>query len=748
MFPLIYYSVLAMITFLELVILLVVYNKQKNTFYALLFISIFIANLGFLFECLSRNAEEALLAVKLTYFSGTFVMYFFLCCILQICDMNIGFVHRFLLVLLNLEVMTSVFSAGYGNTWHYKDYWLVTENGYSRLEKEYGPHHTIYIIIVLINIIIPLGIIIYSAKKTKKTSWRYTSLLGVIQVLTIFSYFIENTLNLDVKLIPLCQTLMSTIILTILHRAALYDVSHIVEITLSSNEEKGIVILSPSIHYIKSDKTVQHFFPEINELVIDKPVTNPFFVNTFGEWILRSKDEPVEPKYLVRNGEDIKLCVSPFYSYGRKKKHRGYLIDISVDTTTQNYIRQLKESTRLSEILAKKADAANKSKTEFLANMSHEIRTPLNAVLGLNEMVLRETKDEAIRNYSVDIKSYGHAMLGLVNDLLDMSKIEAGKVELIISDYDLSEVIYTVGNMISMRAADKGLTFNLDVDPRIPRKLSGDEMKIRQIITNILTNAVKYTETGSVDFTVSYDVYNSTTDKLCFTVSDTGIGMKPEAIEHLFTPFERLDEVKNKYIEGTGLGMSITQNYLKLMDSKLNVESVYGAGSTFSFTILQEVVDKAPIGDFEAVSKRFRAKSKIYKASFTAKDATVLVVDDTSVNLKVFCGLLKETLLKIDTASSGFEAIELCKENKYDCIFIDHMMPKMDGIETLGAIKQFSGENNTNTPMIAMTANISEDAKETYRSLGFSDYISKPLPPSELEALLIRHLPKEKVKET
>ncbi len=407
--------------------------------------------------------------------------------------------------------------------------------------------------------------------------------------------------------------------------------------------------------------------------------------------------------------------------------------------------KELSESNRELKDMAEVARAANEAKSQFLSNMSHEIRTPINAILGMDEMILREGKEETILEYAENIRMAGSNLLGLINDILDFSKIESGKLDIIPVEYSLSSVINDLVNMIQNRAEKKGLCFAVKNPPDLPSVLYGDEIRIKQVVTNILTNAVKYTERGFVALGIEYEKKDKDTVYLNISVSDSGIGIKEEDLQKLFSAFTRIEEKRNRTIEGTGLGMNITKQLLNLMDSELQVKSVYGKGSTFSFSLEQRVIDWSPMGDFDEAYRRSFAERKEYSEEFIAPDAHILVVDDTVMNLTVVKSLLKQTKVQIDTAKSGYECLEAVKEKKYDMIFLDHRMPGLDGVETFKAMKKLNGNLNLDTPTISLTANAVSGAREEYIRLGFKDYLTKPIDGHQLEDMMLKYLPPEKI---
>lgn len=403
----------------------------------------------------------------------------------------------------------------------------------------------------------------------------------------------------------------------------------------------------------------------------------------------------------------------------------------------QNEIHALAES-----------EQANKAKTSFLSNMSHEIRTPITTVLGMNELICRETEDENILRYSDNIRIAGNNLLGIINDILDFSKIEAGKMELIPASYAVRNLIGDLYTMLQLRAADKGLSMRLDIDPHLPTELIGDVLRLKQVITNLLTNAIKYTEKGTVTFTVSLKNKDEKNAKIYVAVSDTGIGIKEEEMHKLFEKFDRLDTKRTYNIEGTGLGLAITRKLLIMMGTDIDVKSVYNKGSTFSFNLEQEISDPTEIGrlDEETVSARDHTRRDSF--SFIAPNSHILVVDDTIMNLEVIKGLLKPTQIQIDTATNGPECIEMFSAHSYDMVFLDYRMPQMNGVETLKIIKEKEPEKASATPIISLTANAIQGERERMIDAGFTDYLSKPVNISEMDDILLKYLPEYAVELT
>ena len=399
-----------------------------------------------------------------------------------------------------------------------------------------------------------------------------------------------------------------------------------------------------------------------------------------------------------------------------------------------------KEKNMLEEVVR-----ANEAKSQFLANMSHEIRTPINGILGMDSVLLKECHDENLREYAKNIQSAGQSLLSIINDILDISKIESGKMEILTIRYQLFSVLNDCYNLTKIKLQNKPVSFIMQINEKLPSWLYGDEVRIRQIINNFLSNAVKYTKEGNITFELDFEEKTDEQILLVITVRDTGIGIKEEDLGKLFESFTRIEEKRNRNIEGTGLGLNLTKNLVNLMGGEVFAESTYGKGSCFTAKIPQKIADAKPMGDFGKRYQQYLSTSDDDKLSFLAPDAKILVVDDVTMNLKVVEGLLKATKIQIDTAVSGSECLECVKTTPYQIIFLDHMMPEMDGLETLEHMKNLADNPNAQTPVIMLTANAIVGAKEEYIEAGFTDYLTKPIRETELLEMILKYLPEELV---
>lgn len=519
---------------------------------------------------------------------------------------------------------------------------------------------------------------------------------------------------------------------------SVYDIN-IIENTFKEIKSTNFIRKNSSGHQNANSMLEKVTYQSVNKISLED-VIKFVDIDTLNERLKDSDTVAVEYKNINHKWRRCRFIASQRLKNGIVSNVLWLIEDIDKEKKERDALINLSE----------RAFAASEAKSSFLSNMSHEIRTPINVILGMNEMILRECTDSEIISYAEDIKTSGNTLLGLINDILDFSKIEAGKIEIVPVSYDISSLINDLVNMTHVRADVKGLDLSLNFNKNLPKMLYGDVIRIKQCITNILTNAVKYTEKGCVTFSIDFKRIEDEPDSviLFISVKDTGIGIKKEDMKKLFTEFERIDEGRNHNVEGTGLGMAITKNLLKLMNSTLKVESIYDLGSKFSFELKQKVIKWDPLGDYETSYKTSLKERKKYKEKFTAPNVQILMIDDNEMNLLVFKNLLKQTKMKIDTAINGEEGLLLTQNNKYDIIFLDHMMPNKDGIETLKELKSQKKNPNHNTTAVCLTANAVSGAKEKYIAAGFDDYLTKPINPEKLEEMLLEHLPEEKIKKT
>ena len=442
-------------------------------------------------------------------------------------------------------------------------------------------------------------------------------------------------------------------------------------------------------------------------------------------------------KVLDSQGTDSYLLTT-----GVDDKERFYQVDICY------YLAQNEDAKGLSIIFSdmteimeakEKAENADKAKSNFLANMSHEIRTPMNAISGMAEFILRDSADEEARKNAAMIKSATKSLIAIINDILDFSKIESGKMEIINETYSLSSLVNDVATMIRIRLEDKKVSLKTDVDPELPDKLYGDEGRIKQILINLLNNAVKFTNQGEITFTMGFSKMSEDRIRLLISVADTGIGIKEEELGRIFDSFTQADTKRNRSIEGTGLGLAISRKLVSMMGGELRVSSEYGKGSVFSFDIVNEVKDWRPIGNLSESMKNARLDA--YETMFYAPKAKILVVDDNKLNLKVAQGILKPYGIIPDCVESGAEALIAAQKCEYDLIFMDHMMPVMDGVETMQKLRKMEG--GADMRIVALTANALSGVEAQYTEAGFDGFLAKPIEPKEMEALLHKMLPEE-----
>ena len=700
-------------------------NTREKANYMVVTIACNIISLvGYILELMATTEEAMITSVKVQYlgkcFIGTFLLFTFvryykwkfpkfLMKIFWLIDMSMYF------VILTLEK----------HMCYYTNIDVLLIKGKKFLIVGKSPLYVIFMAYMLGTLLL----FSYLCHKYWKTAQgREKNILGRLSVASIVAdiaiIFSISDFAYPYDLVPLIITVFTVVIGMLIYKYGLFTTMDIAKENLIVNVEEGVIVRD-------MEGKFQYANPKAYDII-------PELVNVNNATIEKRLDEIVGN----RDGDTVE-----FNNRIYKIKDRTLYDEKSVAGQIITFfdITDLHENNKKMEQLKIEADNANQAKSNFLANMSHEIRTPINAVLGMDEMILREATEENIIEYATSIKRAGETLLSLVSDILDFSKIESGKMTLINEPYNVPDLINDMINAFSLRMRQKGLSFITEIDSNIPKVLVGDEIRIKQIALNILSNAFKYTKEGYVKLKISSIIENDKC-KLLFSIEDTGSGIKKEALERLFETFERIDEKKNRHIEGSGLGLNITKNLLKMMGSDINVKSVYGRGSIFSFELCQDIIDKTPIGEISSEVVKTGVHEKNTE-EFIAPKGRVLVVDDNMVNLTVMKGLLKKTQIKVDLALSGAEALRLTKLNKYHLIFMDHLMPELDGIETFVKMKEMEENLNIDTPCIVLTANAISGAKEQYMEAGFAEYMTKPIDITLLDTNLIKYLPKDLIEQ-
>lgn len=720
------------------------WRRGISVHFPIIFVFIPVINLGYLCVATATSLEEALLANGIEYLDGCFLELFFFLYVINFCKLKLPKLITGTLMTIGSVLLFISINTG-SNKLLYEHAELKRVDGVAYLIKDYGPAHTVYYGMIALYLIANLSVIIYSLTR-KNISKTNSLLLLVVYMAIILAFLCGHPFHPAFELLPASYTFSQVIFLIILNRINLYDVSEIAVSSLAENGSIGFASFDTRMKYLGCTDPVLDCIPELGDLYVDKTLTaeneNYSKILKCIDKLNNGVDSPFF--YVTRNEVTYKVTASYLY-VGKRRK--GYQLRSEDNTLESKKMETLKLQERQKEMEAEilkleksAAESANEAKSAFLAQMSHEIRTPINAILGMNEMVLRESSEESIREYAENIKSSGRTLLSIINSILDFSKIEDGKMEIEEVRYETASMICDLENSIAERAKAKGLSLVIKADENLPRTLLGDDIRIKQVVTNLLTNAVKYTEKGSVTLTVKKLGEEDGRILMFVEVADTGIGIREEDISVLTESFKRVDMNHNRTIEGTGLGLAIVTGLLSKMDSRLEIDSKYQEGSRFSFKLSQKVVDTEPMGDYHnkthVVTEEKKSEEKL-----SLPNARTLVVDDNKMNLKVAGKLLSLFGIKADMVSSGKEALEVLSEKQYDILFLDHMMPEMDGIEVLHEIKARSLVSEE-TAIIALTANAISGVREMYLSEGFDDYLSKPIEPAELESILRKYLVK------
>lgn len=675
---------------------------------------------GYFLEIQSVSPEAARLSIKIEYIGTTMGLLSFLLfsCLYSshLKDRHMKLIKGFYAA-DHIFILILVFTIDH-NTLFFKAIDRVMQNGCYFWSIVPGPVYYWWVATTMVLGILITFITLQTALEHKGEKRPEYFLLCLASLNPIFLWFLRMTGVLGYyDPYPMSMMIMESFLVLVMYRYRLFDTVKTAKDRVIDDVKEGVLITDYNGEVIYSNREASRIFPELDwsdRQAIEEKVFQFLEVHRDG-FNLEGRH------YQWQSGE--------IYDGNRRKA--GVIYRISDITESYLYTKQLIN-------LKEEAEHANEAKSVFLAHMSHEIRTPINAVLGMNEMILRESSSSAIREYALNIQNAGRILLSIINDILDLAKIESGQIEIVQSDYHLGKLLTDIENMVTMRAEESSLALHILADSKLPEMLHGDEKRIKQCIINFLTNSIKYTKEGKVTLQVGFTEAGKEMINLQVSVSDTGIGIKEDKLTLLFEPFVRLDRPENSNVEGTGLGLSITKSLIDRMGGSLCVESVYGEGSVFTFSIPQKVVGAELLGDYKEKSQRIAEKER---EKFIAPQARILAVDDNRVNITVARGLLKRLKVQFDSAMSGQECLDKINRMHYDIILLDHMMPGMDGVDTLHQMQKMECFIQEPSVVIALTANAVIGAKEGYLKEGFTDYLSKPIDYVKLEDMIRKYLP-------
>lgn len=699
-------------------------TSKENRLLTCFGVLLIVRNLGYLLEIIAVDREAAIMAVKTEYIGSVFLGFLLMLFVAKYVNISIPkFLVRFMGI-VNVIVLISIMTVEYHN-YHFAEIHFVNEGWYPHLEYSFGPIYFLYFgITVLLPLLIAIGILFYSACKSRNQKRRKTLYqVGIgLCILPIMMFLYRlGIYPWTYNPVPLIMSVMISLLIIFMWSNSGFDMYRKSSAEVLETIDDCVILMDEKKNIIQYNPASLKVFPELEENEIQN-------IAQIEDFPIELLETPGKCEFAFREG---------FYEGHLKTMSdvdgivRGYTMLIFDVTDTYRLIGEIME-------IREEAEQANRAKSDFLANMSHEIRTPMNAIIGMSELIIEESRGRKMYDYACDIKTASLNLLGIINDILDLSKVESGKLELIEDKYYIQLLVEEVTNMIKIVAAEHGLQFLTELQPDIPYKLIGDEGRIRQILINLLNNSVKFTRKGYVKLKVSMEPCESADIALVFQVEDTGIGIKQEDLEKIFEEFQQVDTRKNRKVEGTGLGLSLSKRLTHLMNGTITVDSVYGKGSTFTVRIPQKVEDGRTVGQMPISAKDVREKQE---SMFLVPGYKVLVVDDNKVNLKVAGKMLLEYQFEVDEATSGRDAIRLVKERLYDMILMDHMMPGMDGIETTKIIREECGENGRRPVIIALTANAISGAREMFLSNGFQDFIPKPISKLEVHAVLSKWIP-------
>ena len=733
------YQVLLVIQYFSIFVLMVeagyILGKIKTKLHAYLFfncVATLINNLGYLLEMLAKSEEQYLTALQMSYLGRVWIPYSLFIFMILLCKVNVNRKILIGLGIFHAATFFVVLTCQHQN-WYYSSMTYVKEGLFPYIETKDGPWHHVYSFILLFYIVFGLYKLIQAVRKEQYELERKRLTYMVIAIAVESASFVINMTGIigNYDITVLGYSIGAVFMYIAIFKYGLLDTLQLVKDYVIDGVSELILAINNQGELEYYNQTAKQAFPDIEKRFASASTIEQFQQATKEHKPLYIKDKiySVEVKELRQND-----C------------SRGKVYVLVDETEHFRYMKELEEQKEI-------AEAANASKSRFLSVVSHEIRTPMNAVVGMTELLLREPEslNSKQEKYLKNIKNSGAALVMIVNDILDQSKIEAGKMELVEEVYELRPMAEDVRMIIENRIGEKPIDLIYEIDEKVPRYLMGDSLRIRQILINLMNNAVKFTEEGYVKLTVTCEKEDENKGLFRFSIKDSGLGIKPEDLSKLGQAFTQVDTKKNHQKEGTGLGLSISRDFISMMGGQLLVESEYGNGSEFYFSIWQGIAEQMNVAKDSGICKQAWQEEE----QFVAPKAKVLIVDDTKLNLMITKELLQPLRMDIDLANSGEKAIEKIRENRYDIVLMDYMMPYMDGIETTCKIRALDQEYKDNeemmhylksVPIIALSGDDSEDTMEKFKNAGMDDFVGKPVELKQLKKCLIRWLPKELVK--
>lgn len=678
---------------------------------------------GYMLEIESTTMEAALVATKVQYMGLPFATYFFAVFIAEYCRVRLPKVVKGIFISYNVLVIFSVLQCEW-NHLYYKSVSFAEDGLYPHLVIERGPLYYCQIIVIVLVFagvfLMTLNAMINAKDARKRKPIVLLFLACLMPMLSYVMFLTDTTGGYDPVSIGMLMAIM--LIIYNVKKYQIFDLEGIAHKYIIEEMEEALVVVDADYRYLSANPAAIRLWKELGNRLDDEVKLQENLTSLFTE----------KEDVLFQEGRFYRKHISPIYSKNKLAGYSALVLDITESRRQMQRLEELKEE----------ADAANQAKSAFLANMSHEIRTPMNAIVGYSELILRESHDENINRYAGDIKVASGNLLSIINSILDISKIESGKLEIIDTQYELTELLQDVVNVVNIPIQSKNLKFYIKVDEKLPSVFYGDSIRIRQVLVNILNNAIKFTETGSIMMSVRGESRTGEVQRLKWKISDTGTGIREEDLDKVFGRFEQTDQYRNYGVEGTGLGLAISKSLVTAMNGRITVDSLYGRGSTFTVSLKQKVIDDTPIGRVE-LEELTQKTVKSDRIPFIAPMAQILVVDDNQINLDVTHKYLKQFKIQADMTDNGLDAIHMIQDKKYDIVFMDQMMPGIDGIETVRRIRELEKGETEENCIIALTANAIDGTKDFMLANGFDDYISKPMDIGDLERALRSYLPSD-----